>query len=65
MMAATNFDDSWDKENVRLRCHQIWLNDDNLADQRDAADGLVDAGGQMAPLRSSLGEAERRRAQWR
>ncbi|MCA8936920.1 MAG: hypothetical protein KDB68_12040, partial [Planctomycetes bacterium] len=27
-LVATNYDDSWDKEGVRLRAHQIWLNDD-------------------------------------
>lgn len=26
-MVATNYDTSWDNENLRLRTHQIWLND--------------------------------------
>ena len=35
MMAATNYDDAWDKENVRLRCHQIWLNDDDVPTNKE------------------------------
>ncbi|MBK8207611.1 MAG: hypothetical protein IPK87_12615 [Planctomycetes bacterium] len=26
-IVATNYDEAWDKENVRLRIHQVWLND--------------------------------------
>lgn len=29
-MVATNYDESWDKENPRLRAHQVWLNDDGV-----------------------------------
>ena len=34
-MIATNYDDSWDKENVRLRAHQIWLNDDGVPTNKE------------------------------
>jgi hypothetical protein len=29
-IVATNYDDAWDKENVRLRAQQVWLNDDGV-----------------------------------
>lgn len=29
-MVATNYDSAWDSENVRLRAHQVWLNDDGV-----------------------------------
>ena len=35
VLAATNYDESWDKENLRLRCHQIWLNDDGVPTNKE------------------------------
>lgn len=35
IIAATNYDDAWDKENLRLRCHQIWLNDDGVPTNKE------------------------------
>jgi hypothetical protein len=32
---ATNYDESWEKENVRLRAHQIWLNDDDVPTKKE------------------------------
>ncbi|MBE7490872.1 MAG: hypothetical protein HS108_03770 [Planctomycetes bacterium] len=32
---ATNYDSSWDKENVRLRVHQIWLNRDGVPTNKE------------------------------
>lgn len=29
-LVATNYDPSWDTENLRLRAHQEWLNDDGV-----------------------------------
>lgn len=34
-LVATNYDDSWDKEAVRLRAHQIWLNDDGVPTNKE------------------------------
>lgn len=34
-VVATNYDESWDKENVRLRAHQIWLNDDDVPTKKE------------------------------
>ncbi|MCA8918739.1 MAG: hypothetical protein KDB32_06650 [Planctomycetes bacterium] len=34
-LVATNYDDSWDKEGVRLRAHQIWLNDDGVPTNKE------------------------------
>lgn len=34
-LVATNYDESWDKENVRLRVHQIWLNDDGVPTNKE------------------------------
>ena len=34
-MVATNYDDSWDKENVRLRVNQQWLNDDGVPTNKE------------------------------
>jgi len=35
VIAATNYDSAWDKENLRLRCHQIWLNDDGVPTNKE------------------------------
>jgi hypothetical protein len=32
---ATNYDEAWDKENVRLVCEQEWLNDNDVAEKRE------------------------------
>lgn len=34
-MVATNYDDSWDKEKVRLRVQQVWLNDDGVPTNKE------------------------------
>lgn len=34
-MAATNYDSSWDKENVRMRCSQIWLNNSGVPTNKE------------------------------
>jgi hypothetical protein len=34
-LVATNHDESWDKENVRLRAHQIWLNDNGVPTKKE------------------------------
>jgi hypothetical protein len=34
-ITATNYDTSWDKENVRLRCSQIWLNDSGVPTNKE------------------------------
>ena len=34
-MIATNYDESWDKENVRLRAHQVWLNEDDVPTKKE------------------------------
>jgi hypothetical protein len=31
----TNYDESWDKENVRFRAHQIWLNEDDVPTKKE------------------------------
>lgn len=35
VLTATNYDNSWDKENVRLRVHQVWLNDDGVPTNKE------------------------------
>lgn len=35
VVAATNYDEAWDKENLRLRCHQVWLNDDGVPTNKE------------------------------
>lgn len=35
MLGATNFDESWEKENVRLRCQQIWLDDNDVPTEKE------------------------------
>ena len=34
-LIATNHDESWEKENVRLRAHQRWLNDDDVPTKQE------------------------------
>jgi hypothetical protein len=34
-LVATNYDESWDKENVRLRVHQVWLNKDGVPTNKE------------------------------
>ncbi len=34
-LTATNYDESWEKENVRLRVHQVWLNDDGVPTNKE------------------------------
>ncbi len=32
---ATNYDEAWDRENVRLRCYQVWLNDAGVPERNE------------------------------
>ncbi len=34
-LTATNYDESWEKENVRLRIHQVWLNNDGVPTNKE------------------------------
>lgn len=35
VLSATNYDDGWEKENVRLRIHQVWLNRDGVPTNKE------------------------------
>jgi hypothetical protein len=34
-IVATNYDSSWDKENLRFRAHQVWLNEDDVPTKKE------------------------------
>ncbi|MBX3460035.1 MAG: hypothetical protein KF696_08720 [Planctomycetes bacterium] len=34
-VVATNYDDAWDKESVRVRIHQVWLNDSGVPTNKE------------------------------
>jgi len=35
MIGATNYDEAWDNEKVRVICSQIWLNEDDVPERKE------------------------------